>query len=72
MDGSRVKLKSFKSRALAYDEGKVVEWLVEQNGGDEELFKLTLSGEVIPNVAEKPIKILGRWIRVDAIDKESI
>ena len=50
-------LKSFKSRALAYDEGKVVEWLVERNGGDEELFKLTLSGEVIPNVAEKPIKM---------------
>ena len=35
-----------------------------------DLFKLTLSGEVIPNVCEKPIKFLGRWIRADATDTE--
>ena len=37
---------------------------------EDELFKLTLSGEVIPNVCEKPIKFLGRWIRADATDSE--
>ena len=67
---SRFKFKSSKSRALAYEKGKVVEWSVES--GVEELFKLTLSGEVIPNVVEKPIKFLGRWIRADATDKEVI
>ena len=33
---------------------------------EEGLFNLTLSGEAIPNVCEKPIKFLGWWIRVDA------
>ena len=70
MDWSRFKLKSSKSRAIVNEKGKVVEWSVES--GVEELFKLTLSGKVIPNVAEKPIKFLGRWIRADATDKEVI
>ena len=72
MDWSRFKLKSSKSRALVYDKGKVVEWVVDDDRSGEELFKLTLSGEVIPNVSEKPIKFLGRWIRADATDKEVI
>ena len=70
MDWSRFKLKSSKSRALVYDKGKVVEWLVGDSIEEDELFKLTLSGEVIPNVCEKPIKFLGRWIRADATDSE--
>lgn len=71
---SRFKLKSSKSRALVYDKGKVVEWSVERDEEDveepNELLTLTLGGEVIPNVAEKPIKFLGRWIRAQATDKE--
>ena len=67
MDWSRFKLKSSKSRALVYDKGKVVEWVVE--GSEEVTEKLILDGDVIPNVSEKPIKFLGRWIRADATDK---
>jgi hypothetical protein len=72
MDWSRFKLKSSKSRALVFDKGKVVEWEVDGQRGDGDLLKLTLSGEVIPNVSEKPIKFLGRWIRAEATDKEVI
>ena len=56
MEWSRFKLKSSKSRALVYDKAKVLEWLVGDSFEEDELFKLTLSGEVIPNVCEKPIK----------------
>ena len=72
MDWSRFKLKSSKSEALVYDIGKVVERSVEGNGGVGEFFKLTLSGEVISSVSEKPIRFLGRWIRAKATDKEVI
>jgi hypothetical protein len=67
MDWSRFKLKSSKPRALVNDKGKVVEWVVE--GSEEVTEKLILDGDVIPNVSEKPIKFLGRWIRADATHK---
>ena len=43
MNWSRFKLKSSKSRALVYDKGKVVEWLVGDSIEEDELFKLTLN-----------------------------
>ena len=65
---SRFKLKSSKSRALVYRGGRVVKWTAE--GDLEEMDqRLHLGGEVVPNVCEKPIKFLGRWIRADARDK---
>ncbi|KAL5252073.1 hypothetical protein ACHWQZ_G015025 [Mnemiopsis leidyi] len=36
---------------------------------EEEGVCLKFDGEVIPNVSEKPIKFLGRWIRADGKDK---
>ena len=48
MNWSWFKLKSSKSKALVYDNGKFVEWLVRDNIEEDELFKLTLSGEVFP------------------------
>ena len=68
VEWSRFKLKSSKSRALVYEKGKVVEWSDEDDGRAGNV--LTLGNEVIPNVSEKPIKFLGRWIRAKASDKE--
>ncbi|XP_063688236.1 uncharacterized protein LOC134821425 [Bolinopsis microptera] len=67
---SRFKLKSSKSRALVYQKGVTVEWVVESSEGSQA--RLQLSGEVIPNVSEKPIKFLGRWIRAEGKDKAII
>ncbi|KAL5251266.1 hypothetical protein ACHWQZ_G016834 [Mnemiopsis leidyi] len=61
---SRFRLKSSKSRALVLSRGSAMHW--EEEGGG---LCLKLDGEVIPNVSEKPIKFLGRWIRADGKDK---
>ena len=58
---SRFKLKSSKSRVLCYNLGVV-----------NESEMLMIGGCPIPNVAEHPIKFLGRWIRAEAKDKEVI
>lgn len=58
---SRFRLKSSKSRVLCYDKGCV----------DEETV-FCIDGEHVPNVAEHPIKFLGRWIRASAKDKQVI
>ena len=58
---SRFKLKSSKSRVLCYNKGCV----------DEETV-FCIDGENVPNVAEHPIKFLGRWIRASAKDKQVI
>ena len=62
---ARWKLKSSKSRALVLEEGNLVKWFVEE----ENELSLCLEGEIIPNVCEKPIKFLGRWIREILNDK---
>ena len=67
VDWARFKLKSSKSRALVYEKGVVVSW---EEGSSERA--LELDGEVIPNVSEKPIKFLGRWIRAEGNDKHII
>ena len=54
---SRFKLKSLKSWVLYYNQGTVV------------VKEFSIDGEPIPNVAEHPIKFLGRWIRASAKDK---
>ena len=66
VDWARFRVKSAKSRALVLKVGKVVEW--EEAGGVVGRQVLSFGGEVIPNVAEKPIKFLGRWIRADVRD----
>ena len=68
VDWSRFRLKSSKSRALVYSAGQVVEWREEGSVVEGDL-RLTLGEDVIPNVSEKPIKFLGRWIRADGKDK---
>ena len=68
VDWARFKLKSSKSRALVYSAGQVIVWGEEGGIGEGDL-RLTLGEEVIPNVSEKPIKFLGRWIRADGKDK---
>ena len=68
VDWSRFMLKSSKSRALVYSAGQVVEWM-EEGRVEQGDMRLTLGEDVIPNVSEKPIKFLGRWIRADAKDK---
>ncbi|XP_063694224.1 uncharacterized protein LOC134825946 [Bolinopsis microptera] len=75
VDWSRFKLKSSKSRALVLKKGVAVRWVEEVVVGEEEVERelcLQLGGEVIPNVSEKPIKFLGRWIRVEGNDKSVI
>ena len=76
VDWSRFKLKSSKSRALVLKKGVAVRWVEEVAVGEEEVEReemcLQLGGEVIPNVSEKPIKFLGRWIRVEGNDKSVI
>ncbi|XP_063695334.1 uncharacterized protein LOC134826767 [Bolinopsis microptera] len=76
VDWSRFKLKSSKSRALVLKKGVAVRWGEEVVVGEEEVEReelcLQLGGEVIPNVSEKPIKFLGRWIRVEGNDKSVI
>ena len=66
VDWARFKLKSSKSRALVYKAGQVMEWYIEEATVEE---SLNLGGEIIPNVCEKPIKFLGRWIRAQSNDK---
>jgi hypothetical protein len=76
VDWARFKLKASKSRALVFKSGKAIEWFVDdvEEGVDGEeadgegVEKIKVGGEVIPNVCEKPIKFLGRWIRADAKD----
>jgi len=70
VDWSRFKLKSSKSRALVFKKGCAVEWKEGEVEGEEGQVKLRLGGDVIPNVSEKPIKFLGRWIRAEGNDKE--
>ena len=75
VDWARFKLKATKSRALVFKSGKAVEWSVEEREEVEEeevSEKIHIGEELIPNVCEKPIKFLGRWIRADAKDKEVI
>ena len=71
VDWARFRLKSSKSRALVFRSGKAVKWSQEDSEVEdsEEDSKIYLGGELIPNVCEKPIKFLGRWIRADAKDK---
>jgi len=66
VDWARFKLKSSKSRALVFEKGKARQWVMETAVVKD---TLSLDGDVIPNVCEKPIKFLGRWIREDAQDK---
>ena len=76
VDWTRFKLKASKSRALVFRSGKAIEWFVDdveegedgEVADDEGVEKIQVGGEVIPNVCEKPIKFLGRWIREDAKD----
>ena len=78
VDWARFKLKASKSRALVFKSGKAIEWFVDdveegesgsEVGHDEEVVeKIRIGEDVIPNVCEKPIKFLGRWIRADAKD----
>ena len=65
---SRFKLKSSKSRALVYQKGVTVDWVVDSVIPEDGQLGLKLSGELIPNVSEKPIKFLGRWIRAEGKD----
>ena len=67
VEWARFKLKSSKSRALVYSGGQVVKWSVEGEIVEMDS-RLQLGGEVVPNVSEKPIKFLGRWIRAEARD----
>ena len=78
VDWARFKLKASKSRALVFKTGKAIEWFVDdvEEGGssgevglDEEVVeKIRIGDDVVPNLCEKPIKFLGRWIRADAKD----
>ncbi|MCP3679435.1 MAG: hypothetical protein GY782_03895, partial [Gammaproteobacteria bacterium] len=78
VDWARFKLKASKSRALVFKSGKAIEWFVDgvedrssnsEAGLEEEVVeKIRIEGDVVPNVCEKPIKFLGRWIRADAKD----
>ena len=67
------------SPALVFKSGKAIEWFVDdmENRGsssgvgleeEEVVEKIRIGGDVVPNVCEKPIKFLGRWIRADAKD----
>ena len=78
VDWARFKLKASKSRALVFKSGKAVEWYVDgvvdgsrssgSGNNEEEVEKIMIGEDVVPNVCEKPIKFLGRWIRADAKD----
>ena len=61
VEWARFTVKSSKSRALVLVGGRVVESV-----------SLSFGGELIPNVTEKPIKFLGRWIRADVKDTVAI
>ena len=65
---ARWKLKSSKSRALVLAAGNLIKWYVDEVNEQS----LSLGGEIIPNVCEKPIKFLGRWIRGILNDKTII
>ena len=58
VEWARWKLKSSKSRALVLEAGSLVKWFIDEASEQS----LSLGGEIIPNVCEKPIKFLGRWI----------
>ena len=75
VDWARFKLKSSKSRAMVLESGRAVEWDTTESNDDirrADRLRLCLGEDIIPNVSEKPIKFLGRWIRVSARDTEII
>ncbi|CAC5369161.1 unnamed protein product [Mytilus coruscus] len=60
IDWARMKFKPSKSRSLILKKGKVQDR------------KITIGGDIIPTIIEKPVKSLGKWFRDSFNDRGSV